>query len=179
MNFHEDFVIKSSPTGSNYTCNPPVTNTDIDTVFLCQPCVVDPTTSQVRTYDEFLTGGGWTPCVGEGYEVLGGDFTAWRKGNKNYICTTDPAYYAKYVKATKICKMLNLLNKQDRVFMFRLVMEGAGLPSSTALGNPTAEQILPSTGGHFYEWILNPVTQLDDVHWLGNPLNSAETENSE
>lgn len=133
MNFHEDFVIAQHPTGSNYICNPPVTNTDIDTVFLCQPCQVDPITSQVRTYDESLLETGWEPCVGEGYEILGGDFTAWRKGNKNYIVTTDPEYYKKYVRATKICKAMNLLNKQDRIWMFEVVMHGKYLPSNTPI----------------------------------------------
>jgi hypothetical protein len=131
VNFHEDFVIKSSPTGSNYICNPPVMDTDIDTVFLVHQQFYAPGAEVPIKYSDILSLNGWTPCVGEGSEVLGGDFTAWRKGNKNYICTTDPVYYNKYVKATKICKMLNLLNKEDRIFMFKLVMGGTGLPSNS------------------------------------------------
>ena len=131
MNFHEDLVIKSSPTGSNYICNPPVTTTDIDTVFLV---------TNMFFADQALVANGWTRCIGEGYEVLGGDFQAYRKGNKNYICTADPQYYSKYVRATKICKMMNLLNKEDRIWMFKVVMEGTHLPSNSL--NPTTTPAL-------------------------------------
>lgn len=122
MNFYEDYMIKSAPTGSNYICNPPVNNTDIDTVVLAQP-----------GYEVYLSALGWEPHSGEGYEVMGGDFVSWRKGNKNYIVTVLPEFYKKFVLATRISKMLNLLNKQDRIFMFKIVMHGEGLPS---MGTP-------------------------------------------
>ncbi len=124
MNFHEDYVISSSPTGSSYICNPPVTNTDIDTVFLV---------TNTFYADLSLANSGWTRCIGEGYEVLSGDFRAYRKGNKNYIVTAKPDFYKKFVRATKICKMMNLLNKEDRIWMFKVVMDNAHLPSTTAI----------------------------------------------
>lgn len=152
MNFHEDFVIKSSPTGSNYICNPPVTTTDIDTVFLV---------TNIAQSDVALVSNSWNRCIGEGYEVLGGDFQAYRKGNKNYIITQEPTYYAKYVRATKICKMMNLLNKEDRIWMFKVVMDGEYLPSNFI--NPTTTTVLPSqpTG-----WVYDE----PGMNWLTVPL---------
>lgn len=133
INFYDDYIIKSNPTGSNYICNPPVTNTDIDTVVLAKP-----------GYESHLAALGWEPHSGEGYEVMGGDFVSWRKGNKNYIVTVDPEFYKKFVLATRISKMLNLLNKEDRIFMFKLVLHGDGLPS--------VNTAIPSAPGNFHQW---------------------------
>lgn len=110
MNFYEDFVIKSSPTGSNYICNPPVTNTDIDTIILAKP-----------GYNNHLAELGWEPHEDPMYTQMG-DFISWRKGNKNYIVTTTPDFYKKFVLATKTAKALNLLVKEDRVKLFKAVM---------------------------------------------------------
>jgi hypothetical protein len=120
---------------------------------------------------------GWEPCVGEGYEILGGDFAAFRKGNKNYICTTDPAYYNKYVKATKICKLMNLLDKRDRIFMFKVVMEGYGLPSHGYEVNTPLDSLLnswtatPTVGTGLVEHLQNQTVAvhnelLSDLQWM-------------
>lgn len=131
----EDYVIKSHPTGSNYICNPPVTDTDIDTVFLLHSELFAPGAQIPKHYSDQLVEDGWTPCVGEGYEILGGDFTAWRKGNFNYICTTDEKYYKKYVFATKVCKAMNIKYKPARIWMFEVIMERKHMPKSATYGD--------------------------------------------
>jgi hypothetical protein len=113
VNFYEDFQLKAHPTGSNYICNPPVTNTDIDTVVLCK-----------EGYEESLAALGWEPYTDEeGNETYcnNGDFKSWRKGNKNYIVTCDPTFYKKFVIATKAAKGLNLTSKPQRIYFFEAV----------------------------------------------------------
>lgn len=116
MNFYEDFVIKSSPTGSNYICNPPVNDTDIDTVILVK-----------EGYEESLAGLGWEPTLApDGSDETycnNGDFKSWRKGNKNYIVTSIPDFYKKFVIATKAAKALNLLKKEQRIYLFQCIFD--------------------------------------------------------
>lgn len=112
MNFYEDFQIKYHPTGSNYICNPPVTDTDVDTVILAK-----------EGYEDSLKELGWTTSTevnGETY-CNNGDFVSWRKGNKNYVVSCNPEFYKKFVIATRAAKALNLLTKPQRVAFFEAV----------------------------------------------------------
>jgi|SRR6185312_117840 len=116
MNFYEDFVIKSSPTGSNYICNPPVNNTDIDTVILVKEGY-EPALAELGREPTLVTDGSdETYCNN-------GDFKSWRKGNKNYIVTSYPDFYKKFVIATKAAKALNLLNKEQRIYLFTCIFD--------------------------------------------------------
>lgn len=132
-NFYEDFVIKSSPTGSSFTCNPPVTNTDIDTVILAKP-----------GYAQYLVELGWV--CGQDYPHAA--FMSWRKDNKNYIVTCDPDFYKKFVKATRCAKILNLTDKAARVQLFDLVLYDNWNKTVAAVeilnfGNPTSLDEVP------------------------------------
>src|SRR3546814_7380819 len=73
-----DFVLKSHPTGSSYTCDPPVTTTDIDTIILAD-----------TGFAPYLMEEGWMPCSGEQYTDHASNFSAWRKGNLNYIVRSE------------------------------------------------------------------------------------------
>src|SRR3546814_4124047 len=97
-----DFVLKSHPTGSSYTCDPPVTTTDIDTIILAD-----------TGFAPYLMEEGWMPCSGEQYTDHASNFSAWRKGNLNYIVTTNKKFYKRWVIATKIAKAMNLLDKAE------------------------------------------------------------------
>lgn len=107
-NFYEDYVIKSHPTGSNYICNPPVTDTDIDTVLLVK-----------EGYETSLADLGWD--LGENYGALS-EFWSWRKDDKNYIVTTNPVFYKRFVVATKACKAINTLSKSARIAVFDAIL---------------------------------------------------------
>lgn len=100
--------IASFPTGSNYICNPPVTDTDIDEMFL------------VRSIDhamDVLESNGWKLCGNEeGY----GDtqWLAFRKGKYNALITSSTTYFNNFLKATEEAKKRNLLDKKDRIALF-------------------------------------------------------------
>lgn len=108
----EDCVFNSHPTGSRYICNPPVTDTDNDTVFLA---------NGYHDWQTILRNDGWQDC-GQEYET-GGDFHAFRKGVENYIVTEDLKFYSSYVIATEAAKALNLLKKEDRIKLFQAVAQ--------------------------------------------------------
>lgn len=76
----KSYVVKSFPIGSRYVCDPPVMDTDKDTLILCDvPSLAIPAQS--------LLNEGWTPC-GEG-EYVEGHFLAFRKGEENYVICRD------------------------------------------------------------------------------------------
>lgn len=105
----------SFPTGSNYICNPPVTDTDVDEMFL-----VD----DLSEVDFQLKGLGWTICQGDkDYSNKPIDvWAAYRKGNQNALITNDLKYFMNFFKATEEAKHLNLLNKQDRIDLFQKIL---------------------------------------------------------
>lgn len=107
-------VLRSAPTGSNYICDPPVTTTDIDYVVLVEKGQID---SLVPRLEE----GGWKL---DGSMIPGkpSEFRSLKKDNINYIVTDNPDFYESFCKATQIAKDLNLLDKKDRVKLFRIVM---------------------------------------------------------
>lgn len=107
----KDCVLKSHPTGSRYICNPPVMDTDNDTVILV---------NGYYNWEEMLSNEGWEDC-GIDYDSIDGDFRAYRKGEENYIVTEDEDFFFSYVKATEGAKALNLLNKEDRIKLFAAV----------------------------------------------------------
>ncbi len=111
MNFKET-VLKSHPTGSRYMCNPPPTDTDNDTVFLV---------NGYYDWAKTLLDDNWVEC-GD-YISIDTTFRAFRKGEENYICTEDPAFYLCYLQATEAGKALNLLNKEDRIKLFHAIQE--------------------------------------------------------
>jgi hypothetical protein len=101
----------SFPTGSNYICNPPVSNTDIDAMFLV---------ADLTQIHPILLELGWTVCGITEY-ALGGIWSAYRKGTDNAILTDDLNHYMNMFKATEIAKERNLLNKADRITLFHSI----------------------------------------------------------
>lgn len=109
-----NYVEAYHPTGSNYICDPPVTDTDIDSVYLVK-----------NGYEQALSSEGFQySMTDEEYESQG-IFLSWRKGNENYIVTTDENFYNKFVLATEVAKALNLRNKASRVSLFQAVLYGS------------------------------------------------------
>ncbi len=127
MNFYEDFVIKSHPTGSNYICNPPVTDTDIDTVILAKP-----------GYEPSLVELGWD--LPNDYGNLS-EFWSWRKGNKNYIVTTSSTFYKRFVLATKACKGMNVLSKAGRIAIFDAILYNEKFTESPVFEDITEQTV--------------------------------------
>ena len=111
MNFlPETCFISYFHTGSNYICNPPVENTDIDYMYY------------VNDLDEciaYLKTNGWKVCGGEEYNV--DMWIAFRKEKDNVILTDSIVHYNKFEAAKELAKKRNLLNKEDRIELFRQI----------------------------------------------------------
>ncbi len=123
------------PTGSAYTCNPPVLDTDID--FICK----------VESMPEFKAVAvdlGWEPYEPdpdsdeeEEYDLGDeGDFISFRRDDINLIVTQHQSFYDEYVLATSLCKRFNLLEKQDRCDLFSAIIDGPPRPKEEKLKNP-------------------------------------------
>lgn len=104
----KDAVLDFHPTGSRYICDPPVTNTDNDTVFLV---------NGFYDWHQLLLEEGWEESVGDLYNIHD-MFSSYRKGEKNYIVTEDDAFFLEFVYATEAAKALNLRDKAQRVALF-------------------------------------------------------------
>lgn len=128
-----DFLTASVfKTGSSFTCDPPVLNTDED--YLVYVNVLDYAGYKLRQ-------NGWKNCFEEwqnkedtdpaketdGYSVedtFGARFQAWRLGKMNVILTDDVALYLRSVGATLVAKHLNLQDKAARIALFRCIKYG-------------------------------------------------------
>lgn len=100
-----------SRTGSSYTCNPPIDTTDYDWIVHVSP-------NERDSFFQYLEENGY--CMSDSQE----DYTeclSFRKDNINIIVIENIEYYSSWVAATKICKNLNLLNKDDRKMVHRIV----------------------------------------------------------
>lgn len=111
MKIPEDLYYASFPTGSNYICNPPVVDTDIDTMYYVRDLYVS---------DKSLILDGWTPCSDKEYK--GNTWKAYRKGKYNAIITADYKLYVRFEAATELAKKYNLLDKDDRIEIFSLII---------------------------------------------------------
>lgn len=107
----DEYKIYSYPTGSRYICNPPPIDTDNDTIVLAS-----------EGYEEALSADGFDYTMSEVDYGTQGLFLSWRKGENNYIVTTDEEFYNRFVKATNLAKLLNLLRKEHRVALFQAIL---------------------------------------------------------
>lgn len=102
---------KWHPTGSNYICDPPVENTDIDYVVWYKDVKLIPSKWH-RNYISMIVDGH--------YKDTGGSYR-WDRYNLIYVTTEED--FNKWVKATELAKKLNLLKKKDRVSLFDAVVK--------------------------------------------------------
>jgi hypothetical protein len=102
--------------GSTVTCDPPPENTDEDWLVLVH-------TDQVTNIDSFLNGDGFLLEGGEHYQwSADNDFSSYRKDNLNILVTSSKQFYARHVRATALCKRLNLMDKEERIALFRTIL---------------------------------------------------------
>lgn len=128
----EDLIVSIQRTGSSFTCEPAVMDTDMD--YLVYVNSLDECGARLQKY-------GWANCFEEWkdksdtdpaeqcdpYSVedkFGARFQAWRKGAYNLIVTDDTALYLRSVGATLVCKQMNLMGKADRIALFRAIKYG-------------------------------------------------------
>jgi hypothetical protein len=110
----EEFVgaVNWHPTGSNYICDPPVNDTDIDYVVYYKDFGMIP-----RKWER--------PASSPGYETEKpevGNSLSLRWYNYNLIAVSTEDLFNRWVKATEIAKDLNLLKKRDRISLFDAIV---------------------------------------------------------
>lgn len=115
FNRFKSYVIKSHPIGSRYVCDPPVLDTDKDTLILV---------TDTKAACQILLELGWTYCLnGEYFE---GFFMALRKGEDNYILTAHEMFFDRYVVAAEVAKRLNVKDKQTRIAIHEACIGASG-----------------------------------------------------
>ena len=122
-----DYATRAIHTGSRVICNPPVLDTDDDYLLLVD---IELTKAlQEKLYaDGFKLGGSGIrfkslkefPDI-ESIERDNGVFNSFKKDNLNIIVTASHEYFENFVKATFLCRRLNLTNKEDRVEVFQSI----------------------------------------------------------
>lgn len=109
MDDWKNLVREWHPTGSNYICNPPVEDTDIDYI-----CLVD---DIVKTKKDM--GFEYLHTLSDLEYDSAGLFRSIRWGKLNWILTETKEFYEAFVAATEEAKRRNLRNKMDRINLFR------------------------------------------------------------
>lgn len=117
---HQDFFSLALPTGSRVICDPPPEDTDEDWVLL-----TDDKSELITRLDRR----GWDIGGSEQTSFERNVFTSFKKSMKgipwkiNVIITADPNFFWDFEKATRLCKKLNLLKKEDRVAVFKAIRD--------------------------------------------------------
>ena len=110
------------PAGSQYTCNPPPPIEGSDEDWLVHVWS-DPT--------EALLAHGFTQ-LGQPEFYTGNDnggFKSWRRGHINLIITPEAEFFDRFKTATYLAKRYNLLEKQDRIALFQVILYGVDVNS--------------------------------------------------
>ncbi|MDE3023397.1 MAG: hypothetical protein KGI54_16365 [Pseudomonadota bacterium] len=118
--FIEEYCEKIIPVGSRVTCVPAPTNTDQDFLVLCNDSNKAASLFQVLTEDGFELGGS-CPFADFSEDIVYG-FNSSKKGDVNYIVTASQSFFDDFLLASNIAKKLNLLDKQQRVDLFQIIL---------------------------------------------------------
>lgn len=123
----EILTVTMEACGSRVTCNPPPMDTDEDYLVLIADLELPKL--QILLHEQ-----GWVLGGEEDYDKIpmaigicekNYGFESWTKAHLNLIITTSAAFWDRHQAATHVCKMLNLMDKQQRVALFEAVLYGA------------------------------------------------------
>lgn len=120
--FLNSFALQMSHVGSRYTCNPPPVGTDFDVLILI-PDDFSKFESLIGVHVE----GGFRHDGSDAYGKPDSgmfEFRSYSRDELNLIVTSSDDFYNKFMAATSIAKRFNLLEKADRVALFRAVLYG-------------------------------------------------------
>lgn len=104
MDIPENLYYCKFLTGSSYICNPPVLDTDIDTMYYVK---------DIYEADKAILQDGWELCGKEEYK--NSNWKAYRKGKYNALITSNFKHYTLFEAATELAKKRNYLDKDDRI----------------------------------------------------------------
>ena len=116
LNAIKDIIVKKEPVGSRVTCNPAPTDTDEDWLILIEEHDMARVVSKLNGFV--------LDNPNSHYEPANSNFNSWRDGNINLIITRDEKFYDRFLHATKIAKLLNLMLKSERVQLFQYILYG-------------------------------------------------------
>jgi hypothetical protein len=102
-------------TGSSFTCDPPVLDTDFD--WICNLTGKKGSPDMTWRMEDILIAAGHETSENQEHYP---DYVSYRKDNINIIVVYDEWMYRNWIKATTICKRLNLLEKEDRKMVHRI-----------------------------------------------------------
>lgn len=128
----QGFVKDIRLSGSSVICDPPVIDTDVDYLILVE---------DLNQAGAYFSCEEWTNCFEDWNEKTdkdpflhhdeytvelesGARFQAWRCSNINVILTDDETLHLRNRAATLLAKELNLLNKSERIKLFRCIKFG-------------------------------------------------------
>lgn len=122
-----EYCLRCIHTGSRVICNPPVLDTDDDYLLLVDISLAGKLTTDLLK-DGYKIGGSMAkvqllkeyPTI-EDVDRDDGVFQSFKKDNTNVIVTASEEYFENFVKATFLCKRLNLFKKQDRIEVFQSI----------------------------------------------------------
>lgn len=121
-----DYSLRCVHTGSRVICDPPVMDTDDDYLLLVDIEVVDKLILALQA-DGFKIGGSRParplkefPSI-ENIERDDGVFQSLKKDGVNVLVTASHEYFENFVKATFLCRKLNLTEKEDRIEVFQSI----------------------------------------------------------
>lgn len=103
------------PCGSRVTCDPPPEDTDEDWLILFYD-----QTHLLDALDRLVNSLGFTNESDFRYGSR--VFYSVRRDELNLLLTADPEFYARHRRATALCKLLNIANKEDRVAVFQVIL---------------------------------------------------------
>jgi len=109
------------PCGSRVTCDPAPSDTDADFLVF----VKSGREAEVAKLVSELSAAGFGWEGSEHYqEAAAHGFMSWRKDHRNYIVSANPHFVQRHRLATALCRRFNLLNKEDRIALFKAVLYG-------------------------------------------------------
>lgn len=108
---------KVSPTGSQTICNPAPIESDYDYLVECDE-------QNKSAIFQGLIGLGfhWEGATEHYKNIIANTFCSLRRDKINIILTCNKIFAANHRKATAICKGLNLLQKADRLIVFKALL---------------------------------------------------------
>ena len=116
IEFGKEKILQMTQVGSTATCNPAPTDTDVDVLVLIQ--------GDMGHFEMLCKEAGMNHDGSEQYESDGSYFRSFRKDKLNLIFTNDPVFHRKFLCASALAKKFNLLNKEDRISLFKAVLYG-------------------------------------------------------
>lgn len=108
--------------GSRVTCNPPPLDTDQDVLVLVR--IGHLAVMELKILEDGFVKEGSLPAEADTQAGKDNVFHSYRKGDMNYIVTTDEAFYQRFSTATELARKYNLMEKSDRIQLFQAVLYG-------------------------------------------------------